>query len=327
MDQFSLAQLEEPVAPIIQHLDLPFDLNGHSLSIIRGDLIHPQVSGNKWYKLKHHLKLAIETGSPALVSFGGAYSNHIHALAAAGNAMNLPTIGVIRGAWRKTLTPTLEDAKHWGMKLVFVDNQSYRKRYQPEWIKEQLPHWWAQANDGQPHMEGADVIERIMVVPEGGSSRLGVKGVMDWATKVYASLTEPTSIVMAVGSGGTLAGFASVNSSHQLVGIPVVRSSGLSSDILGLLHRPAKQEEWSLGDPGTTWTLEAGFEFGGYGRWNNELLACIQAIEQVGLELDPVYTGKAFFALVKLAQQNAFQNRQLAFIHTGGLQGRRGLLK
>jgi len=333
--------------PLIQTLCLP-DYDGDiQLKVIRGDLIHPQISGNKWYKLYYNLQLARRLKAGAVLSFGGAWSNHIHALAAAGSLCQLPTIGVIRGQWQqRQLTACLQDAEQWGMRLVFVDKEQYRNRADLSWIASQLPQWLGQitllksseitnnpaecsawlpkqsvsAPEPVPQACNCQMINGVFIVPEGGSNAAGIIGVRAWARAIYAGLREPATIIMPVGSGATLAGFASEHSPHQLVGIPVLRAGdGLQQQITALIKRSGKSQ------PSTCWTLKAGYEFGGYGRYPDALKAFSVALEAAsGLPVDPVYNAKAFFGLQDMLQKHTIRTRQAVIIHTGGLQGKRG---
>ncbi len=314
--------------PIIQPLAMAKLLNSeYQFRVVRGDLIHPQISGNKWYKLKLNLQAAKQLAKPVVVSFGGAYSNHIHALAYAGQRMGIPTIGIIRGQWRKQLTPTLADAQRWGMTLITVSTEEYRQRDDEKWVAGELPQWLAVSpwQDHQP-----------FVVPEGGSNSLGIAGVREWASAIYAQLPEPATLVMPVGSGGTLAGFAAEVSPHKLLGITVVKSAdALRQGIGDRLSRLQQYSESNAGSrspvrviddkSGTSWELLAGFEGRGYGHWDDAMLADLTRVTSVlNLPLEPVYSGKAFLALLQLTQSQAFTTRQVVFVHTGGLQGLRG---
>lgn len=333
--------------PLIQPLRLP-DYDGDiQLKVIRGDLIHPQISGNKWYKLYYNLRLAQHFEARAILSFGGAWSNHIHALAAAGSLCQLPTIGVIRGQWRqRQLTATLQDAEQWGMRLVFVAKDQYRNRSDLSWIASQLPQWLGQTalpprhhtdnsaaqctawlpkqytNRLEPLSQASDcqMINGVSIVPEGGSNPAGIAGIRAWARAIYAVLRQPTTIIMPVGSGGTLAGFASEPSPHQLVGIPVLRAGdGLRQQITALLNRSGKNKSC------TRWTLKTGYEFGGYGRYPDTLKAFSAALETAsGLPVDPVYNARSFYGLRDMLQKHTIRTRQAVIIHTGGLQGKRG---
>ncbi|WP_020406626.1 1-aminocyclopropane-1-carboxylate deaminase/D-cysteine desulfhydrase [Hahella ganghwensis] len=299
---------------IIQSVDLSaMRKYGLELYIVRGDLTHPDISGNKWYKLKYNLKYAMEKGYKAILSFGGAYSNHLHALAAAGHQYQLKTIGVVRGHWRTEYTATLQDAVNWGMQLVPVTHEDYRRRYDQSWVEEQLANWLQVSGLAQEGVTGKEVL----VVPEGGSNRDGVRGVRDWAGEIYSRFDRPVTIVLPVGSGGTIAGFAAENSRHQVVGISVVKAAESQRQTVEALLAEGQ------GD-GSSWEIVSGFEGAGYGKWDQQLVTSLNEVNrQVGIPLEPVYSGKAFHAMMTLAGSGHFNTAQVVFVHTGGLQGGR----
>ncbi len=286
-------------------------------------MVHPLVSGNKWYKLKYNLLHVQRQNSPLVVSFGGPWSNHIHALAAASRMVKIPALGVIRGTWYKELSATLEDARAFGMRLQFIDKQQYRQRDDPDWIAERLADWIGQTFPEHSSWLEPAVLRKVFIVPEGGSNLLGVQGVREWAAQIYRQFPAPTSFVLPVGSGGTLAGFSLANSPHRLFGIPVLKAMpGLVTSVEALRDKVAMKS-------GTTpWQLKEGFEFGGYGHYTDALVALLKDYSATAnLPLEPVYSGKAFVAMVELAKQKVFPTEDVVFIHTGGLQGARGLLQ
>ncbi len=184
----------------------------------RDDLIHPAISGNKWRKLKYHLRHAKEHGKRHLLSFGGAYSNHIHALAAAGCQSGLRTTGIIRGEYDAVSNSTLRDARRWGMDLVFVDRQSYRRRQDPGWLAQ---------------FDAPDTL----IVPEGGSSPLAIPGVAELVGEVPFS---PDLWVLPCASGGTLAGLiAGKRDREQILAIAVLKGGGFIADEVCRLHPAA----------------------------------------------------------------------------------------
>ena len=319
-------------APIIQPLSLDSAFSDHyQFQVVRGDLIHPQISGNKWYKLKLNIQAACKQNKSAILSFGGAHSNHIHALAYAGKQLGMATIGVIRGQWRKQLTPTLRDAESWGMSLIFIAAEDYRRRDDESWIAQQLPCWL----ENTPWQT-----KQVYIVPEGGSNQLGVMGVGEWAQSIYALLPEPSTLILPVGSGGTLAGFAAVASSHTLLGVTVVRAaeslrhtikSHLAAlPVEGLSCHSGEQvcpsSEYADSSKQTSWELVAGYEGRGYGRWSDAMLGeIVRYSSLLNLPLEPVYSGKAFLAMLDLARKRYFNTRKVVFVHTGGMQGLRSV--
>ncbi len=307
--------MQDPV-PVIQSVSLS-ELNrlGHELYVVRGDLTHPNISGNKWYKLKYNLRYALERGLRAILSFGGAHSNHLHALAASGRLYGLQTLGVVRGDWRTSLTPTLQDASDWGMHLIPVSNTEYRNRYDHAWISGLLAQWL-----DRPGVRDSGLgVEDILMVPEGGSNGDGVLGVCDWARAIYEQFSDPVTLVFPVGSGGTIAGFAAAESRHKVLGVSVVRAGDSQ-------HQYVEKLLSDIDGGKTEWEIVTGFEGKGYGKWSNELVSYLNdAYAQTGVPLEPVYSGKAFQAITALAASDRIATKQVVFVHTGGLQGGRSV--
>jgi 1-aminocyclopropane-1-carboxylate deaminase len=264
----------------------------------RDDLIHPTISGNKWRKLKHHLLHAKAQGKQHLLSFGGAYSNHIHALAAAGCQAGLRTTGIIRGESYAVSNSTLQDAKCWGMDLVFVDRQSYRRRQDLDWLAQFA------ASD-------------TLIVPEGGSSPLAIPGVAELVSEVPFS---PDLWVLPCASGGTLAGLiAGKRQQEQILAIAVLKGGGFIADEVCRLHPAATSI------PG--WRIALDHHDGGYAKFSPALWLWVQDFSaQTGLPLEPIYSGKAMWGLFReLAAGRIAPGSKIVFIHTGGMQGLSGL--
>ncbi|MFM4725066.1 1-aminocyclopropane-1-carboxylate deaminase/D-cysteine desulfhydrase [Aeromonas veronii] len=264
----------------------------------RDDLIHPAISGNKWRKLKYHLLHAKEHGKRHLLSFGGAYSNHIHALAAAGCQSGLRTTGIIRGEYDAVSNSTLRDARHWGMDLVFVDRQSYRRRQDPDWLAQ---------------FDAPDTL----IVPEGGSSPLAIPGVAELVGEVPFS---PDLWVLPCASGGTLAGLiAGKRDREQILAIAVLKGGGFIADEVCRLHPAAANI------PG--WRIALDHHDGGYAKFSPALWQWVQDFSvETGLPLEPIYSGKAMWGLFReLAAGRIAPGSKIVFIHTGGMQGLAGL--
>lgn len=275
-------------------------LNAHDVQLWckRDDLIHPAISGNKWRKLKYHLRYAEEQGKRHLLSFGGAYSNHIHALAAAGCQSGLRTTGIIRGEPEAVSNATLSAAKGWGMDLIFVDRQSYRRRQDPAWL--------AQFED-----------EETLIVPEGGSSPLAIPGVAELVDEVPFS---PDLWVLPCASGGTLAGLiAGKREPEQILAIAVLKGGSFIADEVRRLH-PAAADT-----PG--WRIALDHHDGGYAKFTPALWQWVQSFSaETGLPLEPIYSGKAMWGLFReLAAGRIPRGSKIVFIHTGGMQGLAGL--
>ena len=264
----------------------------------RDDLIHPAISGNKWRKLKYHLLHAREHGKQHLLSFGGAYSNHIHALAAAGYQTGLRTTGIIRGEADAVSNTTLRDARRWGMDLVFVDRQSYRRRQDPDWLAQ---------------FDAPDTL----IVPEGGSSPLAIPGVAELVGEVPFS---PDLWVLPCASGGTLAGLiAGKRDREQILAIAVLKGGDFIADEVCRLHPAAASI------PG--WRIALDHHDGGYAKFSPALWQWVEDFSaETGLPLEPIYSGKAMWGLFReLAAGRIAPGSKIVFIHTGGMQGLAGL--
>ncbi|MGZ8152107.1 MAG: 1-aminocyclopropane-1-carboxylate deaminase/D-cysteine desulfhydrase [Methylovulum sp.] len=272
----------------------PYDVE---LWIKRDDLLHPVISGNKWRKLKFILDHALSLGADTLISMGGAYSNYLHALAYAGNALGLNTIGLIRGEPSETLTPTLSDMQHWGMELRFVSRSDYRllRQYQ-DW------HGLPDLRPGQYWL------------PEGGAQTLALAGVAE----LVREITIPYDTICApCGTGATLAGIInSVPESTTVLGFAALKNAGfLTADVNRL-----------LGKTTNNWQINQDYHFGGFAKTNAELMMFIYEFElTTGITIEPVYTGKMLYALYDLIKKHYFNpGQRLIAVHTGGLQGNRG---
>ncbi|MBY4677979.1 1-aminocyclopropane-1-carboxylate deaminase/D-cysteine desulfhydrase [Marinobacterium arenosum] len=276
------------------------------LWVLRLDRSHPRISGNKWYKLQPNLQQAVAQGARCLVSFGGAYSNHIHALAWAGRQLAIETVGVIRGEPEYAENPTLGDAGRWGMRLRFVDRASYRRRHDADWQRSLLAEY-----------------PDAFLIPEGGSNPLAVRGGARLAQQIAALTLQPDWLVTACGTGGTLAGLlAGADPRWRLLGIAVLKKAAfLYDDINALLAQaelPARAR----------WCIDLAGDVGGYGKVPSQLIDFMADFEQRhALPLDPVYTGKMFWRLQQLIESGCFPaGSRLLALHTGGLQGRRGVV-
>ena len=268
---------------------------GITITVKRIDQVHPTISGNKWFKLKYNLLEAKRLGYTQLLSFGGAYSNHIHALAHAANEYGFTSIGIIRGAELadKPLNPTLTTAQGLGMQFEFIPRSDYRLKHTPEFL--------AQLQARYPN---------AYIIPEGGSNTLAVQGCEEILSE--QDRKDFDTIVCAVGTGGTFAGL--INASHpkqNLLGFSALKGDFLIEDI----------RRWTDNDK-QNWTLYSEEVFGGYGKFDDKLLMFIKDIQrQYDLPLEPIYTGKAMYRLLELIEQGEFvPNSRILFIHTGGLQ-------
>ena len=237
----------------------------------RDDLIHPEIPGNKWRKLKYNVSAARDLGFDTLLTFGGAYSNHIRATAAVGYYGGFNTVGVIRGEEHLPLNPSLEYAAARGMRLTYLDRTTYRAKTSDAVIT-------------ALHREFGD----FYLLPEGGSNREAVLGCAELA----AELTDPYDVLFcAVGTGGTLAGVAA-STPRAVVGVPVLKGGAFLENQIVDLQRT------TYGTRVGTWHLECNYHFGGYAKRTPELDAFIEDFEaRHGLLLDWVYEAKMMYAL------------------------------
>ena len=269
-----------------------------TLTVKREDLIHPLISGNKYRKLKYNLIEARAKGFDTLLTFGGAYSNHIAATAYAGKLHGIKTIGVIRGeelAHKWQHNPTLKLACGYGMRLHFVSRKEYREKDRPSYLQGLQ-----------------DRFGRFYPLPEGGTNALAIRGCGEILGPKEADFDV---VCCAVGTGGTLAGMAnSAPENQQVLGFSVLEASSLGEDI----RKFASEERWRL---------VPDYHFGGYAKVTRELILFINEFKaQTGIPLDPVYTGKMLFGLFDMIGKDAFRpGTKILAIHTGGLQGIAGM--
>ncbi|VVP31846.1 D-cysteine desulfhydrase [Pseudomonas fluorescens] len=295
----------QPEAPL-EHLNLDWLTQAHiEVAILRLDQIDPLISGNKWFKLTEHLKAADLAGAKGIISLGGAHSNHLHALAAAGKRFGFPTVGLLRGHPQDT--PTVQDLQAFGMALHWLGYGGYRARHEPGFWQP----WQAQYPDLQP-------------VPEGGGGLPGATGCMPLKTMVNEQLNalgwnDYHGWWLACGTGTTLAGLVLAEAGEH----PVYGALAVPDD-----HGVAQQVQRIVQEAGLVGATYELFDAsrGGFAKVDPLLLEFIERSEQAsGIPLEPLYTGKALLALKQHVEAGRFaRGTRLIFIHTGGLQGRRG---
>lgn len=261
----------------------------------RLDLLHPLTGGNKQFKLKYNLIKAKESGCNKVVSFGGAYSNHIAALAFAGKEQGVETIGIIRGEKETSVNPTLQQAVRNGMKLIFVNRTDYRNYTQ----------------------SGLAVFENdpaVYMLPEGGSNYEGVKGcveIFDKTDKQYSDLA------IACGTGTTVAGIIIASNNEQRIsGFSVLKDRGfIENNVKNWLKKFNHESK-------NNWNIIHDFHFGGYAKKNSDLEIFVERFNQrTGITIEPVYTGKLFYGLIRKIEEGYFKpGSKILAIHTGGLQ-------
>jgi 1-aminocyclopropane-1-carboxylate deaminase len=284
----SLINIPTPVIEIFEDL---FVENDVKVFVKRDDLTHEHVSGNKFRKLKYNLIEAKNLGFKKILTFGGAFSNHIAAVAEAGFLFGFETLGIIRGdELNETSSPTLKFANQKGMRFNFVSREAYRN-------KADL---------------AANFSSEYFVIPEGGSNHLALKGV----SELLDEQQHPDYICAAVGTGGTMAGLlGNENYKGEVLGFAVLKNGDfLKDDISVFLEKnfPENAE------------LVTRFHFGGYAKYNDELLDFVKLFEfKHGFRLEQVYTGKMFFGLYQKIKEGYFKKgTRIMLLHTGGLQGR-----
>ncbi|GHH90290.1 1-aminocyclopropane-1-carboxylate deaminase/D-cysteine desulfhydrase [Streptomyces capillispiralis] len=281
-------------SPLREAADERFARRGVRLLLKRDDLIHPELVGNKWRKLAPNLSAA---AGRTVLTFGGAYSNHLRATAAAGRLLGLDTVGVVRGQELagRPLNPSLARCAADGMRLHFVDRSAYRRKGEPETLAAVL------------RAAGA---EDAFVVPEGGSNSAAVRGCRELGAEL-AGRADVAAV--ACGTGGTLAGLAAgLGTAGRALGIPVLKGGFLADGIRDL-------QTAAFGGPRGDWSLDDRFHFGGYGRTTPELEAFAVDFEQRhGVPVERLYVAKLLYALVAMAEENAFpRGSTVAAVITG----------
>jgi 1-aminocyclopropane-1-carboxylate deaminase len=280
---------------------------GIELAVLRLDLLDPLISGNKWFKLSQHLRAAEANGATGVISLGGAHSNHLHALAAAGKRFGFNTVGLLRGHPQQT--PTVADLQAFGMQLHWLGYAGYRARHAPEFW---LP-WLAEYPGFYP-------------LPEGGGGLPGALGCMSLVQQVREQLpslgwSDYDGWWLAAGTGTTLAGLllaeATTRPVHAALAVPL--DHGVEPQVQAILQ--------AAGMPAGRYQLHAASR-GGFARVDAELLSFMQAAEaESGVPLEPLYTAKALMALRQQVVAGYFaRGSRLVFVHTGGLQGRAAAL-
>lgn len=264
---------------------------GLIFDILRLDKIHQGASGNKFFKLKYNFLEAEKNGCKTILTFGGAFSNHIVATAISAKSSGFKSIGIIRG--EEVNNPTLKLAKNYGMKLHFISREDYRKKETDDFI-----------NDLKSKFDNP------FIIPEGGTNDLALNGtaeIHDYIPKHYNLITA------CFGTGGTLAGLIEGKADHQKVlGVSVLKGDWVKDELNSLISK----------DNGN-WDLTTNYHFGGYAKWKYELIDFITEFhEKTAVPLDPVYTGKMMYGLMmEWKKDNISSDDHILAIHSGGLQG------
>ena len=277
-----------------------FSSSNMEASILRLDKLHPIVSGNKWFKLRYYIEEAMNQSCTTIASFGGPYSNHLVALAYVAKENNVKSIGYVRATKEDAITPSLQEALAYGMKLEFIGRTNFQE------IKNDL----LKTNQHKSIDNNS-----IYFIDEGGYGEVGAKGA---ATILNEHCKHYTTIIAAVGTGTMLAGLINAAEAHQdIIGIPVLKNENtIEDEIKALLINKA-----------ASFSLLHNFHQGGYAKTNPALIAFMNQLwETEKIPTDIVYTGKLLLAVDSLLKENYFkEGSKILVIHSGGLQGNRSL--
>ena len=268
---------------------------GLRLLIKREDLNHVTVSGNKWWKLKYNLQEAIQGKYDTVLTFGGAYSNHIYATAAAAHISNIKSIGIVRGELREPLNATLKFAKEHGMQIHYVSRSAYREKEVPTFLHELRKKFG-----------------NFFMIPEGGTNALALQGCKEFGSLIDSIPAD--YICMPIGTGGTMAGILkAITGRKSVLGFSVLKGGAA-------LEHTVRQ---LAGNTEVDWKVITEYSFGGYGKRNNRVTSFIESFrDQTNIPLDFVYTGKMMSGIFDLIRKGFFApGKTILAIHTGGLQG------
>jgi len=294
---FAELTLPSPVTQIHSPL-----LNQHKVQLFikRDELIHPDIQGNKWRKLKYNLAAARANNQHTLLSFGGAYSNHLHALAAAGKYFNFKTIGIIRGESHTPPNPSIADMLNWGMHLKYVSRAEYKNKTSQVFIKKLKQEF-----------------KHFYLIPEGANNADGIKGCAELLTELDEDYDY---ICSEIGSGTMFSSLIKNNKKPQtkFLGFAVMKNPQLETDIKNQLSHSE--------DHKTDWKINHQYHFGGFAKTTAELNAFIIDFKKTHhIQLEPVYSGKMLYGIFDLINKGYFkQGSKILAIHGGGLQGLRG---
>ena len=284
--------------PTLDSIQLEINPNNISVDMLRIDEVHKYVSGNKWFKLKYNLVKAKEEGYSSLLTFGGAFSNHILATAVAAKEAGFKSIGIIRGEETLPLNPTLRQASFMGMELFYISRSDYRNKTDSKFIEELEKKFGT-----------------FYLIPEGGTNQMAIRGAEEI---LEGFLTESYDYVLSpVGTGGTLSGLISkLNGKSKIIGISSLKGNFLDAEVQKLLVLVNKELL-------KNWRICYDYHFGGYAKYTRELIAFINNFKLLhGIPLDPIYTGKMMYGIADMAANQKFkENSKVLAIHTGGLQG------
>jgi len=282
-----------------QSLESPILSNaGISLRMWREDLNHPFISGNKWWKLKYNLETARKQGHVQLLTFGGAYSNHLYATAAAAHELGFKSIGIVRGEEALPLNATLAFCKSKGMHLHYISRGQYREKDSEAFVQ---------------YLR--DKFGEFYLIPEGGTNALAIKGCEEWAHQIR-EVEDFDYLCLPVGTTGTMAGMVNALTDKSIVGFSSLKGGDFLKE---------KMKQWLTHDI-NNWQIRTEYHFGGYAKVKNDLRDFIVDFEKEHqIPLDPVYTAKMMYGVFGLIKAGRFERQsKILALHTGGLQGRAG---
>lgn len=301
-------------APVQRVMWSAWEARGIEVAIWRLDLLDAAAPGNKLFKLDENLQAARREGYSRILSFGGAFSNHIHALALSGRAAGFETVGVIRGEALASANPTLRDAAAAGMQLHFVDRETYR----------------ALTQKGPQNLDLLADLQRrygpCYVVPEGGANRLGVLGCRALGVAIERMAELPDCVVLPTATGSTLAGIvAGLGKRCRVLGIAVLKGGSFIAEQVEAHLRDLGAEHCKV-QHSTAWQIDLDHHGGGYARTSDGLRQFVaQFAGQTGIAIEPVYSGKMLYAVHQLIERGEFaRGTRILAVHTGGMQGARG---
>lgn len=289
-------------AAVLLPIKLPNVANDVNVLMKRIDLVHPIISGNKWYKMKYNIIELDRLGIDTLLTFGGAFSNHIHATAEAGKIFGFKTIGLIRGEEHLPLNSTLKSAVDSGMELHYVNRTKFRKRDSKDFLA-----------------EVGNNFGNVYILPVGGTNSIALKGCKEIVEQIDIDYDY---ICSASGSGGTFAGIvAGLNGNKMGIAFPALKGGEFLKEVISDLVFEYSGEHYS------NWSLNTDFHFGGFAKLTKELIEFTKEFEKLnGFELDYIYTNKMMFGIAELIKNGFFKSGEtIVAIHSGGLQGNLGM--
>lgn len=281
------------------------ELNSRGISVYikRDDLIHLEVSGNKWRKLKYNVEVCLNAKKTGILTFGGAFSNHLLATASACHAIGLKSVGIVRGdELNSQSNHTLQRCNELGMELKFISREEYRMIPDKSFLAD-LAHEFP----------------NFHIVPEGGANYYGIIGCQQILKEIDVDFD---TIFVAQGTTTTSCGLLlGLKENQEIYVVPVLKGFASEKEMQYIFEYSGVEKEW-LEDAFEKLNILDEFHFGGYGKYNDELLDFIKAFYlKHGIKLDPIYTGKAMFAMMKELQHEKWNGKSVVFIHTGGIQG------